>query len=608
MEYKISFEPVGRRYRCADTKSLLECSRQVGVGIASTCGGDGWCGTCKIRILEGKASLPTSEEKEALSGKELEEGWRLACQIYPASDCKVYVPPESMTTTQRLQVEGVEAMVSPEPLVSAYQVKLSEPSLSDLQADAERFLSALEQQHKIHCARVDIDVLRNLSPSLRSMDWQVQASVRDDEIVAVAPWPSRRLGLAVDLGSTKIASYLVDLDSGITLASQGVMNPQISYGEDIVSRITHVIKQPTENRRLQEVVVEALNLLVAELCAKAEVEKSEIIEAVVVGNTAMHHLLLCLPVKQLAYAPYVPAIRDSLDVKARDIGLNIAHGAYVHLLPNIAGFVGADHVAMLLATDAWQAEELTVAIDIGTNTEVSLIDNGGITSISCASGPAFEGGHIRDGMRASSGAIERVRLKNGEIQYETIEGAPPVGICGSGILDIMAQLYLNELVNSGGRMVDDHPRVRTVDERREFVLVSDKEQDSESAIVFSQQDVRELQLAKGAIRSGIEVLLQSKGRPIEDIKQVIIAGAFGTYIDVSSAVTIGMFPMLPIDRFHQVGNAAGIGAKLALISRDKRNQAGAIASKADYIEQATDPKFTEIFMQATSLGEFKIVQ
>jgi uncharacterized 2Fe-2S/4Fe-4S cluster protein (DUF4445 family) len=326
-----------------------------------------------------------------------------------------------------------------------------------------------------------------------------------------------------------------------------------------------------------------------------------------VGNTVMHHLFLRLPVKQLAISPFVPAVSQALEVKAEELGLNIAPGAYVHLLPNIAGFVGADHVAMLLATDAWQTKETTMALDIGTNTEVSLIYKGKITATSCASGPAFEGGHIKYGMRAATGAIERLRIDGGKIQYQTIDGASPVGICGSGILDALAQLYVAKIIDEGGRIIDHRPRVRAYKGQHEFVLVSKEERKGKPAITITQNDVRELQLAKAAIRTGIQILLETSGCAEDDIKQVMIAGAFGNYIDVASAVVIGMLPPLPLKRFRQVGNAAGMGAKLALISLKSRTDAQAIASRVTYIELASSPSFQPTFMQASYLGRYRII-
>lgn len=606
--YQIDFEPVGRRGQCQDNESLLACARRLGVGIISLCGGEGTCHSCKVRVLSGTVSEPTSNEQEVFSAQELEDGWRLACQTYPISDCKLSVPTESVTTPQRIQVEGLEITVHPEPPVRAYHLQLPTPSLSHPQADADRLLQALNQQHQLRCSQVDIDVLHILSPQLRSWNWQCQATVRNDEVVALSPWPSHQLGLAIDLGTTKIAGYLVDLSHGRTLAAKGIMNPQISYGEDIVSRITTVIDSSAEGVQLQKLVVEALNELAVDLCAEVGANTEEIVEAVVVGNTAMHHLFLGLPVRQLAYSPFVPAVSQALDIKARDLGLHIASGAYVHVLPNIAGFVGADHVAMLLATEVWQAKGLIVALDIGTNTEVSLVNNGEITTVSCASGPAFEGGHIKDGMRAASGAIERLRIATDGIQYQTIDEVPPVGICGSGILDAMAQLYLVGIVDQHGRMKDNHPRLRTRQKQRQFVLVSEEERDGRPAIVITQQDVRELQLAKAAIRTGIQVLLETNGCSEEEVKQVIIAGAFGTYINVSSAITIGMLPSLPLDRFRQVGNAAGMGAKLALISGSKRSQAQNIASRVHYLELATAPNFMSTFVQASYLGRYRMTR
>ena len=605
--FTIDFEPVGLRGKCRRNESLLACARRLGVGISSICGGQGTCHSCKVQILSGTVSKPTSNEPEVFTSQELKEGWRLACQTYPTSDCKLTVPPESMTTPQRVQVEGLEITVHPEPPVQAYRLQLAAPSLSAPRADADRLLQALNQQHQLHCGKVDINALRILSDQLRSWNWECQAVVRNDEVIALLPRPSHQLGLAIDLGTTKIAGYLVDLSNGRTLAAKGVMNPQISYGEDIISRITGVIQLPDEGVPVQKLAVEAINELSADLCAELGANTEEIVEAVVVGNTAMHHLFLGLPVRQLALSPFVPAVSRALDVKAGDLGLRIAPGAYVYLLPNIAGFVGADHVAMLLATEVLQAEGPIVALDIGTNTEVSLVNKEEVATVSCASGPAFEGGHIKNGMRAATGAIERLRIADDSIQYQTIGEAPPVGICGSGILDALSQLYLARIIDEGGRIVENHPRVHTYKGQREFVLVSKEERDGQPAITITQQDIRELQLAKAAIRTGIQVLLEANGCSEDEIKQVIIAGAFGTYIDVANAVAIGMLPSLPLNRFRQAGNAAGMGAKLALISLSKRAEAQAVASRVKYIELASAPNFEQTFIQASYLGQYRII-
>ncbi|UCH43508.1 MAG: DUF4445 domain-containing protein, partial [Dehalococcoidales bacterium] len=491
-DFTIDFEPVGRRGKCRKKEPLLACAHRLGIGISSICGGKGTCHACKVQILSGTVSKPTSNELEAFSRREIERGWRLACQTYPASNCKIAVPAESMTTPQRLQVEGPEVKIHPESPLRAYRLQLAAPSLKAPQADADRLLKALNQQHKLRCTKIDIGALRTISDQLRSWKWKSQAVVRNGEVIAIIPPKSRRLGLAIDLGTTKVAGYLVDLGDGRTLAAKGIMNPQISYGEDIISRITTVVHSPDNAASLQKLAVDAINELSSDLCAEAGAKPEEILEAVVVGNTAMHHLFLRLPVKQLALSPFVPAVSKELEIRAGELGLNIAPGAYVHLLPNIAGFVGADHVAMLLATDAGQAKETTVALDIGTNTEVSLIHRGRIATTSCASGPAFEGGHIKYGMRAATGAIERLRIDGDKIQYQTIDGASPVGICGSGILDALAQLYLAKIIDEGGRIIDNRPRVRAYKGQREFILVSREERKGKPAITITQHDVREL--------------------------------------------------------------------------------------------------------------------
>lgn len=599
MAHHIEFEPVGRRGECPADASLLDAAQQLGVALISLCGGAGTCGRCKVRILTGEVSPPTASERELLSAKELEQGYRLACQTQALSNVKVHAPPESLSTPQRTQVEGQEITVPPEPLVRGYDLRLSLPSLAKPQADAERVLLALPEQHGVQCGGVDIEVLRGFG-ALREAE-TLRVALRGGEWIATLPAASPLLGLAVDLGTTKIAAYLLDLETGRTLASRGVMNPQISYGEDVITRITRIHQNPGEAQLMQSLVVEALNGLAEELTAEVGAEPAQIVEAVVVGNTAMHHLFLRLPVSQLALSPYVPAVSRALDVKARDVGLHLAPGAYVHLLPNIAGFVGADHVAMLLSTELAHARGLVLALDIGTNTEVCLSDGGQMTSVSCASGPAFEGAHITHGMRAAAGAIERLRLVDNRVEYQTIDHAPPVGICGSGILDALAQLYLHGIVDRTGKM-GEHPRVRQRNNEREFVLVSEEERGGNAAITITQRDVRELQLAKGAIRTGIEALLQAAGRSAAEIEQVIIAGAFGTYIDVSSAVTIGMLPALPLERFVQVGNAAGAGARLALISKSKRREAEEIARRVRYIELATVPNFQRLFAASMYLG------
>jgi uncharacterized 2Fe-2S/4Fe-4S cluster protein (DUF4445 family) len=356
---------------------------------------------------------------------------------------------------------------------------------------------------------------------------------------------------------------------------------------------------------MSESIVGVINQLCADLCAESGADPKRILEAVIVGNTAMHHLFLRLPVAGLVLAPYVPAVKNSLDLKARELGITIAPGAYLHLLPNIAGFVGADHVATLLSTSEWQNDDLVLVLDMGTNTEICLMCGGEMTAVSCPSGPAFEGFHIKHGMRAGAGAIEHLRFDGQRVEYVTIGGTKPIGLCGSGILDALAQLKLGGIVDASGRM-GEHPRVREQDGQKEFVLVDKDDSGGCQPITITQKDVRELQLAKGSIAAGIRVLLEARAGSVQDISKVIIGGAFGSYIDIASAITIGLLPELESDRFMQVGNSAGMGAKLALMSLAKRHEARNIAAQVAYIELATFPDFNLLFAESTALAHDQI--
>ena len=594
--FTIDFEPVGRRGEFSGDQSLLDCARQLSVDLVSICGGIGSCDHCKVQVIAGKVTKPTLEEEAELSASDLEQGYRLACQTYPLSDVKLHVPPESLTAIQRTQVEGLDVDMEPDPPIRGLDAHLTRPTLESPQADAQNLWAALAAQG-IETGEIDFRVQQSLSQKIRENDWQLRVALRGNEIVAVGAPSTQWLGLAVDIGTTKVAGYLIDMESGKTLASKGLMNPQISYGEDVVARIVAASKSPVDAARLQALLAETLSQLTADLCAETDTKTEDVVEAVVVGNTAIHHLFLKLPVKQLGLSPYVPTTDVALDVKARELGLQIAPGAYVHLLPNVAGYVGADHVAMLLATRLAETDNTTLAIDIGTNTEICLSYKGKMTSVSCASGPAFEGAHIKFGMRAAPGAIEHVRLDEGRLEIQTIAGEPPIGICGSGLLDIVAQLRLNEIVQRSGKM-DAHPLVRNQNGKAEFVLAERQGLDD---ITISQKDVRELQLAKAAIRLGIQALEEAEGLTENDLEKVIIAGAFGTFIDVESAITIGMLPDLPLERFKQVGNAAGTGARLALISQTEREKANEIAQRDDYIELAKIPNFNRKFAEATYL-------
>jgi uncharacterized 2Fe-2S/4Fe-4S cluster protein (DUF4445 family) len=604
--YRIDFEPIGQYGQSKAKEFLLECTRRLNIGIYSVCGGRGTCHTCRIKLITGRLSKPTRNELKNLTSHEIAAGWRLACQARPLSDCCIMLPPESINTLQRICLEGLDVSIAPEPPVKSYALRLNAPYLSDQQSDADRLLQGLRKRYDRYCDSIDTSILRSLSTQLRSWNWKCWASIRNKEVVALYPRKTRQLGLAIDLGTTTIAGYLLDLDSGHTLASEGAINAQVKYGEDIINRINHAVKSSRECESLQKIVVKQLNGLASSLCSAVSESVENIVEIVIVGNTAMHHLLIGVPVKQLALTPFVPAVSMPLNVKASELGIKIASGAYIHFPPLVGGFIGSDHVAMLLANDVLSTNGPVIMLDIGTNTEISLVNGEKITSTSCASGPAFEGGHIKHGMRAAKGAIERLQIKEECVNYQTIDNAPPIGLCGSGILDTLAEMYLAGIIDDTGRLIENHHRVRIKKKQSEFILVDAK--DSQDEIVITQKDIRELQLAKAAIRTGLQLLLEANCLTENQLKRIVIAGAFGSYINLSSAITIGLLPPLPEDRFQQVGNAAGLGAKMGLLSLSKRKEAQDIISRIHYVELAGNLDFQQTFISAIRIGRYWIDQ
>jgi uncharacterized 2Fe-2S/4Fe-4S cluster protein (DUF4445 family) len=599
--FEIDFEPIGKRVDVVPGTDLLEAARQAGIGLASVCGGEGTCGRCRVVIMSGNVSPPVDADRRFISQLELTSGQRLACRCQVFSDVKIHVPKASLVTDQRLQLDGQARQLQIDQTIRALEVEVPAPTLHDLRADLERVIDGLETAHGLRKLSAEPLVVTELSALARqtqsAAEWRVAAYVRGHEIVGFGKPGQRPLGLAVDLGTTKIAGYLVDLATGEELAATGIMNPQIGYGEDVISRLVHADRNDEGKHELARVVREGLNNLIVALTFKAGVTQEQIAEACIVGNTAMTHLLLKLPVHQLAVSPFVAASSSALDVKARDLDLDMAPGAYVHILPCVGGFVGADHVAMIIGSDLDRNPHAAIGVDIGTNTEIVLHKphEKYLTSASCASGPAFEGAHIRDGMRAATGAIEAVLITPDEIKYKTIGDAPPVGLCGSGIVDTVAEMHRHEIIDRRGRLRRDAPFVRKNDHGYELLLVPGERSGTGRDIVMTQKDVNEIQLAKGAIQTGLETLLDATHTPPEDIKEVIIAGAFGTYLNLDSALDIGLLPRLPNAQYTQVGNAAGVGAKMALLSHKERTRAQHVARRTGYVELTVFPGFQRRF-------------
>jgi len=591
--YRIDMEPIGRRSEVEPGQTLLDAARQGGVDLTALCGGEGWCHGCKVRVIEGKLSPVTVSEEAALSAEQLAQGFRLACQAEPLDHVKIDIPPESLATQQRLQIEGREAETEVDPVVRQVDIAVSAATLHDLRADTVRLREALGED-----VRFALPVLQTLSTRLREQDWTARLAVRDGEVIALAPAGVRLLGLAVDVGTTKVAAYLVDLETGHTLAKGGASNPQIAYGEDVISRISYTMTHANGAETLQRRLIETLNELAESLCAQAGRTPQHIVDAVIVGNTAIQHLFARLPAKQLALAPYVPAASEALSLRASELGLQFAPAAYVYIPPTIAGYVGGDHVAMALATHAWETDKTVVALDIGTNTEVTVTRGGHSWCCSCASGPAFEGAHIRDGMRAAPGAIEKVQLVDHTVRLKTIEDQLPVGICGSGIMDIVSELVRTGTIDRKGAFQAGAPGVSHDGAQLGFTLVPAEQTGHGRPIRVNRKDINEIQLAKAAIRTGVEILLSEAGATYEDIDEFIVAGAFGSYLDLESSVRVGMFPPLPLHKFSQVGNAAGTGARQLLVSRARRADAVRLSTGVNYVELTIHPDFSKRYMSA----------
>lgn len=612
---EIDFQPVGKRVRVPTGESLYDGARQAGIELSSSCGGEGSCGQCRVVVIAGEVSPLSVDEKFILTDLEVQRGERLACRTSALGNLRIHIPRQSLITGQRLQIESqVETLTEIDPVVHASAVEMASPTLQDPRSDQERLFNVIQDRTGFEELRIKPEVIRQFSTLARENDWRLQVFVRRMgnnyafwEIVGAAGPEARALGLAVDLGTTKIAAHLIDLENGAQLAAAGAPNPQIGYGEDLVSRLRHAFRNPAGGRQLAEMVRETLDELLGELVHQAGVERSWVCEACIVGNTAMTHLLLDLPVRQLALAPYVAALDDALDLPAHELGLVMAPGAYVHILPCIGGYVGADHVAMIIATDLDRTDKVKIGLDIGTNTEIALARPGEafLVSVSCASGPAFEGAHIHDGMRAAAGAIEAVRFETQGVRLKTVGDVPPVGLCGSGIVDALAELRRWQLVNTGGRFDRDNPRIRNGNNGLEFVLADAQRSGSGLDVVIGQKDVNEIQLAKGAIRAGLEALLQATETLPEQIEEVIVAGAFGSYLNLYSALDIGLLPRYPNASYHQVGNAAAFGARQALVSHEARQRARAIAKTTHYLELTTFPRFNRLFAQGMLFPELQ---
>jgi uncharacterized 2Fe-2S/4Fe-4S cluster protein (DUF4445 family) len=608
----VRIQPLGRKVSARADASLLDLAREVDVSVESICGGAGRCGKCRVMVTAGDGMLsPVNEsERTGLTPDEIDLGVRLACQakIVTVGDVVVDIPELSRRGHHRLLASGIEPEVEHCPAVGKVLLRIPPATLEDIRADDDRLLDVLHSEAAV-TANIAQGVHQLMPKAVRENSWEATVTLfRNEELIRIDPGDTTGslLGVAVDIGTTKIVAYLVDLNSGETVGTESQPNPQIPFGEDVMSRITYATRNPGGLKKLKDAVVGTVNTLVARLCAGMGKDPSDVLEMVVVGNTAMHHIFFGITPEHLAQAPYAPAVRTSLSVNPGHLGIDIYPFGKVSALPNIAGFVGADAVAVLMSSGLYDDEEIGMMIDIGTNTEIIAGNRERLIACSCASGPAFEGAHIKNGMRAATGAIERVWMDPAtrEVHLRTVDEGPARGICGSGIVDAVSEMFKCGLLSDSGRMLPSAWADRFkegVDGKAEFILASGKDAEGGIEITITQNDIQEIQLAKAAIFTGVSLLMGKLGISCSGLKRVYAAGAFGTYVDATSAIAIGMYPDIPPERIKFVGNAAGSGARMALKSTKARDLADRLSRRVEYVELAVEKDFQTEFAKAMFL-------
>jgi len=662
----VIFQPSGRRGEVPKGVNIIEASRLLGVDIEALCGEKKVCGKCIVRVEEGhfeKYGVTSSmshvsawqeEEEKFINPERKEKGFRLGCIAQIHDDILVFVPEESRAGKQVVSKAARDIYIEHNPAIRLYYVEVDKPTFEDPTGDFERICKALEQNYALEDLTIDIFTLRTLPDALRNGKWSCTVSVwNDKEIIRVRPGKAERAyGIAIDVGTTTVAGYFCDLTTMEVVDTVSMMNPQCKYGEDVMARITFHMTTPDGLQRMSDDIIEGLNDLIDKAIAntyppkkkkkkkkgeEGPVEYIEVpeegktylrlqredIEDITIGfNTAMHHILLGLNPEYVGLAPFPPVIHHSMDIKARDLGVKVNPSTYMFVLPNEAGFVGADNVGVLIAEEPYKHEENQLIIDIGTNGELVLGNRHKLISSSCATGPALEGAQLAYGMRAAPGAIERIEIDpdTKEVNYKVIgrdawrkfsepKEMKAKGICGSGILDVLAELYSSGVITKTGvfnkKALKDFPRFRKNPDTKgtEFVLAWAEESSIDQDIVITQKDIRQIQLAKGALYAGCKLMVKRMG--LEKVDTVKIAGAFGTHVDRAKALTMGLFPDCEIEMIKGVGNAAGDGCRTALLNVKKRVEANWCSRNVEYIELTVEPNFEQDFMEAMQLPHMK---
>ena len=621
--------PSGRRGRVQRGTNLLEAARQLGVEIESICAGRQTCGKCQISVEAGHfpkhaltsapehLTAPDGREAKYLDQHELPPGRRLACACEVQGDLLIVVPEESQARKQIVAKAATERAIDVEPAVRQVYVEVTPATLDSHGGDWERLQAALLTEWKLSGLTIDMVALQQLQPALAAGKQGLTVTLwQDREVLRVqAGYAEGAYGLAVDVGSTTVVVHLCDLRTGVVKATESSMNPQVRFGEDLMSRVSYVMMHPDGTQKMHRAVITTLQQLAERAVKAAGITLDDVVDVVLVGNTVMHHLLLGISPVELGGAPFALAVSESVDLKARELGLRLNPAARVHVLPCIAGHVGADNVAVQLAEAPHASDELMLIVDVGTNAEIVLGDKGGVLCCSSPTGPAFEGAQITHGQRAAPGAIERVRIDPAtfEPRWKIIghpdwiapgdEAPAATGICGSGIIEAIAELFLAGVLTADGLFSEAaaarSPRVQYNGRTAIYVLADAAHSATGQPITVTQSDVRAIQLGKAALYAGVKLLMQERG--VSAVDRIVLAGAFGSYIDPKHAMVLGLIPDCDLQRVVAVGNAAGDGARIALLNRRARLDANRIARENHHVQTAVNPNFQAEFVGAIAM-------
>ncbi|KPU45680.1 phenol hydroxylase P5 protein [Oxobacter pfennigii] len=604
--HKVQFQPNNVEIAVQSGTTIMEALDEAKIYYDFPCGGIGKCGKCKVKVLKG-AQKPTSKEEKHLDEKEIEEGIRLACMTEIQNDITVELL-NVRKMEHNILITSEEKAVKIEPHIKKVPIEIERPLLGDQRSDLHRVKDSLSRKGYRHDdLKASLTVMQKLPETLRHSGFKATAVMYENEIMEIESGDTTKtmLGVAFDIGTTTIVGYLLDLYTGEELAIASTLNPQTKYGADVISRINFANNEEDGIKKLHDAVIEAINKLIGEACDKASVKRSSVYGVSIAANTTMHHLFIGTSPKNIGISPYVSSVSEPLAIDAKELGIDINTGGKIFVLPNIAGFVGADTSAVILSTEMYKSDVVKLAIDIGTNGEIALGSKEKMFACSAAAGPAFEGAQISSGMRGAAGAIDHVYFKD-KLEYTVIGDVKPIGICGSALLDVVAGLIELGIVDKRGRILSPDKLTNpealkfkdniTEHEGQAAFLLADKNKTgSGKAVMVTQSDIRELQLAKGAMATGVKVLMEVLNIQVDEIKEVLLAGAFGNYLTPHSACVIGLIPMELESKIKMVGNAAGTGSRIALLSAGEFLKAGEIAEFVGFVELGSHPKFNSYF-------------